>query len=310
MRAALAAACLVVLAIPSGARADELHLKNGRTIEGDVLEAGDTVVITRPGITMEIRRDEVKEIRKSPSAREQYEKKAAALAKAEAVPEYARDCKPAAADERHRLGLWCAAKGLKAEAKAEHERAIEFAPDHAGARAALGFVKDHAGKWRPEAEVMREKGLVLREGRWVTPEEAGRTGEPSAEEKARREKKERDKRLRKSLNEALRLVADPEPSVRRRGEAALVETAKEMGDTGLEASAPDFRAYYDRVYEEIESARALMQIRAQVVTLKRPIQKFTTSLGGFGAPVTLQLPELSVISINTTALVPLSVDEE
>ena len=95
-----------------------------------------------------------------------------------------------------------------------------------------------------------------------------------------------------------------------RGESALVATAKEMGDTGLEASAPDFRLYYDRVYEEIESARALMQIRAQVVTLKRPIQKFTTSLGGFGAPVTLQLPELSVISINTTALVPLSVDEE
>ena len=310
MRTALAAASLVLLAVPSAALADELHLKNGRMLEGEVLEAGETVVITRPGIRMEIRRDEVKEIRKSPTAKQQYDEKLAALKKQESVPEYARDCKPAAADARHRLALWCAAKGLRAEAKAEHEKAVEFAPDHAGARAALGFVKDAAGKWRPEDEVMREKGLVRHEGRWVTPEEAARAGEPSAEVKARREKKEREKRLRKSLNEALRLVADPDPSTRRRGESALVATAKEMGDTGLEASAPDFRIYYDRVYDEIESARALMQIRAQVVTLKRPIQKFTTSLGGFGAPVTLQLPELSVISINTTALVPLSVDEE
>lgn len=310
MRAALAAASALLLALPAGVRADELVLKNGRTLEGEVLETGDTVVYSRPGIRMEIRRDEVSEIRRAPTAKEQYAKRAAEQRKQEEVPEYLRDCRPAAADVHHRLGLWCAAKGLRAEAKAEQERAISFDPDHAGARKALGHAKDDAGKWRPEDEVMREKGLVLHEGRWVTPEEVARAGQPSAQERERREKRDRDRRLRRSLNEALRLVADPDASIRRRGEAALVSTAKELGDTGLEASAPEFRLYYDRVYEEIESARALLQIRAQVVTLKRPIQKFTTSLGGFGAPVTLQLPELSVISINTTALVPLSVDEE
>lgn len=291
----------LLLAVPA-ARADEILLANGRTLEGAVKESGDLVVVERPGMRLEIRRDEVKEIRKSPSAKEQFAAKAAAL-----------EAGKGDAEAHHRLGLWAESKGLRDEARKEQERAVALDPEHAGARRALGFVKA-GGKWRPEDEVMREKGLVRAGGRWVSPEEAERIAsgkeEPPAKEKERREARDRERRLRKSLNAALAAVAAADPGARARGEAALVDVAREMADPGLEARAPEIRAYYDRVYEEIERARALMEIRAKVVTLKRPIPTFTTSLGAFSSPVTLQLPEVSVISINTTVVVPLSVEED
>jgi len=306
-RIAALPAALLLLAAP--ALADEVLLKNGRTLEGKVTESGETVLFEKAGLRMELRRDEVSEIRKSPSPKVEYERKKAALAAYSSKD--AKTAKPDA-EGHHRLGLWCATKGLKEEAKTEQEQAIAIDTDHAGARRALGFVKTESG-WRPEDEVMKEKGFVRADGRWVTKEEAdsiARGGEPSAKEKDRIAKRDREKGLKKSLNAALRSVADADPGVRVQGEKALVEVARELADPGLEANAPEIRSYYDRAYEEISRARALVQIRAQVVTLKRPIKTLSTSLGGFTTPVTLQLPELSIISVNTTALLPLFVEEE
>jgi hypothetical protein len=45
-----------------------------------------------------------------------------------------------------------------------------------------------------------------------------------------------------------------------------------------------------------------------MATLKRPIPTITTSLGAFSTPVTIQLPELSVVSIKTTALIPADIE--
>lgn len=298
----LAAAPLALAFLAGPAAADEILLKNGRTLEGKATEAGDTVVFEKAGLRMELRKDEVSEIRKTPSPKEEYAKRAAAL-EADGLVK---------AENHHRLGLWCSMKGLKAEAKAEQEKAVALEPDHAGARRALGFVKTEAG-WRPEDEVMKEKGLVRADGRWVTKEEAeslAKGGDAALREKERAAKKAREKAIKRSLNAALRLVADADPATRDKGEKGLVAVAREMADPGLEAQAPEIRGYYDRAYEEIDRARALVQVHAQVVTLKRPIKTLSTSLGGFSSPVTLQLPELSIISINTTALLPLSVDEE
>ncbi len=309
----LAAAPLALALLAGPAFADEILLKNGRSLEGKVTEAGDMVVFEKAGLRMEMRRDEVSEIRRTPSPKEEYAKRAAALDAYKASAGREEKAKKADdAESRHRLGLWCATKGLKDEAKAEQEKAVALDPDHAGARRALGFVKTETG-WRPEDEVMQEKGLVRAEGRWVTKEEAeriARGGDAALRQKERNAKKEQERALKKSLNAALRMVADADAATRVLGEKKLVAVAREMADPGLEANAPEIRTYYDQAYEEISRARALVQVRAQVVTLKRPIKTLSTSLGGFSNPVTLQLPELSVISINTTALLPLSVDEE
>jgi hypothetical protein len=304
VRTAPLAAALVLLAAPAAVRADEVVLVSGRVLEGKAVVTGETVLFERPGIRMELRKDEVKEIRRTPTAKEQYAEKAAALLAAEMAGTLD-------AGARHRLGLWCATKGLAEEAVAEQRNAILIDADHPGARKALGFVKTETG-WRNEAEAMEAKGLVRADGRWVTKEEAvrlERDGTLSLRERERREAKEREKAHRRTLNAALRRVADADPKVRLAGEKDLVEVARSMGEADLEARAPEIRAYYDRFHEEIVAARALLQVRAQLVTLKRPIPTLTTSLGGFSSPVTLQLPELSIISVNTTVMVPLEVEE-
>ena len=52
------------------AAADEIVLRNGRTLEGEVVESGETITFKRPGVSMEIRRDEVQEIRARNHARQ------------------------------------------------------------------------------------------------------------------------------------------------------------------------------------------------------------------------------------------------
>ena len=52
------------------------------------------------------------------------------------------------------------------------------------------------------------------------------------------------------------------------------------------------------------------EIRATFSRLKRPITTFETSLASNigGAPVRIQLPELEVIKVRTTAAIPADVD--
>ncbi len=47
-----------------------------------------------------------------------------------------------------------------------------------------------------------------------------------------------------------------------------------------------------------------LELQPTVASLKRPIPEFTSSLAGLTTPVTLQLPELTVSSANTTAVIP------
>lgn len=47
-----------------------------------------------------------------------------------------------------------------------------------------------------------------------------------------------------------------------------------------------------------------LQLQPTVATLKRPIQTFSTSLGAFTTPITLELPEISIQKAQTTVRVP------
>ncbi len=296
--AALALAAAVVASAPS-AGADDLVLKNGRTLSGKVTESGDLVVLERPGMRMDLRRDEVAEIRRAPTAREELATRLSRL-------------DPKDAEAHHRLGLWAASKGLAAEAREAHEKAVSLDGDHAGARRALGQVK-WEGKWRDEAALMKERGFVQVDGAWVAAEEADalRKAPIPPERRAALEARAAEGRQRRAINAAFRRLASAEARERAAGERDLVTVARERGDAVLEARAPEVRAYYDGVHAALAEARAraTVEVRAQWVTLKRPIQTFETSLGGFSSPVRLQLPEVSVVRINTTVVLPLQIDE-
>ncbi len=47
-----------------------------------------------------------------------------------------------------------------------------------------------------------------------------------------------------------------------------------------------------------------LELRPTIATIKRPIAEFTSSLAGLTTPITIQLPELQVASVNTTVVVP------
>jgi hypothetical protein len=65
------------------------------------------------------------------------------------------------------------------------------------------------------------------------------------------------------------------------------------------------KAWYDDAYRILaQQARVTMEVRAQMASLKRPIPTLTTSLGAGSSPVTIQLPEVALVSIGTTVTVP------
>ncbi|MFT7516568.1 MAG: hypothetical protein ACI84O_000351 [Myxococcota bacterium] len=47
-----------------------------------------------------------------------------------------------------------------------------------------------------------------------------------------------------------------------------------------------------------------LELRPTIATIQRPIAEFTSSLAGLTTPITIQLPELQVASVNTTVVVP------
>lgn len=78
-----------------------------------------------------------------------------------AAAEFARRREKAdSAKELCELGLWALSRRLGEPAKAAFEAALKLDPDHAEARAALGFAKTDAG-WRPSSEVYAERRAAV-----------------------------------------------------------------------------------------------------------------------------------------------------
>lgn len=147
----------VVLLGTTPAMADEVFLKSGGRLQGTVLEEGDRVVLRLENGTAKFRAEDVLRIVRSPDAADEYKARAAAIG---------RD-----ANAHWELALWCSEKGLPNSARAEMEAVIAIDPEHAEARAKLGYEKVK-GVWARGEALMVAKGLVKVDGRWVTEDEA------------------------------------------------------------------------------------------------------------------------------------------
>ncbi len=99
------------------------------------------------------------------------------------------------AELHYQLAIWCVkAKNFPGDAdhyKRFHmRRAVELDPDHAEARASLGYIKDK-GQWVRTADLMRRRGMILHRGKWQLPEAVARGSiEDETDEKAKRWVKE------------------------------------------------------------------------------------------------------------------------
>ncbi|MGI9471650.1 MAG: HEAT repeat domain-containing protein [Rubripirellula sp.] len=78
------------------------------------------------------------------------------------------------AEGHYQMAIWCVTGGnvpgdTQRYKRYHLERAIELNPDHAKARASLGFKKQD-GKWVRTSDLMQGRGMITRAGRWELPE--------------------------------------------------------------------------------------------------------------------------------------------
>ena len=197
---------------------------------------------------------------------------------------------------RFRLALWAKDKGWTKKAREELEAILKLDPDHRGAHYTLGHVR-YDGKWMTEDQAMKAQGYVKLDGRWVTAEEKVLLEVDAAYRK-------RVLAIQAKVSAFVKGMSSPSKAVRKKYHRELVTLAREIQSPELEKKANEVAAWYDQAYRAL-AARGLLEVRATMATLKRPIPTFTTSLGANTVPVTIQLPELAVVSIGTTVTVPL-----
>lgn len=148
---------IVILLLPFGASADEVELFDGTVVEGKVLDLGDSIKVTRGGASVTYPKSSVKRVTFKKTREEIYEEKAGAL-KADDLAGHLE------------LAQWCVEQKLRAAAQAEYKKVIAMDPDHAEARAVLGYTK-YKDQWMTEDEIKQAQGLVKHKGKWMTPEE-------------------------------------------------------------------------------------------------------------------------------------------
>jgi hypothetical protein len=158
MRASVFLICCAAAYAPLS-RADIVHLTNGGTIEGKVTERDGKVIIEQPNGVIVIPASRVEHIERKPCNLEIYEGLRAQV-----------DVKaPGAADRFAELARWCQQRNMGNQARDGYRRALDFDPDCAAARAALGFVR-HEDRWLTGEELAQARGMVRHGDAWVTPE--------------------------------------------------------------------------------------------------------------------------------------------
>ena len=152
---------LAVVAVAQKLPADTIKLEGGRTIRGQILDeksTKDKLVIKLQGANAEVTvdRSEIQEIIVEKNAKEQYDE----------VKDQYKDT----AEDQFKLAMWCEEHKLPKQRKLHLEKTIELDPDHALARAKLGYSR-HDDKWLTANELKEARGLVRFNGRYVTPQE-------------------------------------------------------------------------------------------------------------------------------------------
>ena len=152
--------CLASLSSLSELRGDTVELSGGGHLSGDVERRGDATIVTVDDrLQIAVRPSRVRRVVRSEELSKYHEM----AAKLGDDP-----------DKHYELGVWCMSDhnvpGNPHHYKRYHmQRAIELDTDHAKARGSLGY-KKHEGTWVLTSELMRDRGMISKAGRWEVPE--------------------------------------------------------------------------------------------------------------------------------------------
>lgn len=160
-KAQLVAFAIAIFGCAGIARADVFDLAGGGRLEGKVIQVDDAdkstyVIDLANGGRLTIARSQVTRIDTTSEAETEYQKLALTS--------------PDTVEGHEKLAEWCKQHKLQHEYQAHMARILELNPNHAEARTALGF-RNQDGQWMNRDDVMAARGLVMYEGKYVTPQQ-------------------------------------------------------------------------------------------------------------------------------------------
>ncbi len=190
---------IVVLALAAApVFADEVHLRGGGRVTGEIVEqTEESITVDIGGGTLTVRMSSVVGVEKSVSPMQEYRARAAEV--------------PAGDSEAWReLASWATGNALASQATDAWNHVLEILPDDEEANQALGRVRLD-GRWVSEEESFRARGYVEFEGAWMTPaERQSILSRRAAEEGAERQAIEAEVRAIEAEQEAERRRAEAE----------------------------------------------------------------------------------------------------
>jgi hypothetical protein len=173
------------------ARADVFELTAGGRLEGKLLPADEasklncTIELSAGG-RVTVARSQIAKIETVTDAVAEYQK----LARTS----------PDTVDAHWKLAEWCREHKLRDERRQHLDRVLELNPNHADARAALGFHQKD-GQWMNRDDVMAARGLVLFDGKYVTPQQVELLKQQKESKVTQADWTSRIKQLRRALTD-------------------------------------------------------------------------------------------------------------
>ncbi len=282
----------ILLALSGALLADIVHLNSGGRIEGIVEDAGSSYKVTTTAGVTQIPKDRVAGIEKADCVLTVYAKEAAKV-------------KADDAEGHWRLAQMCLEGKWTAKAREEAKKVVEISPDHAEARAFLGFIL-HEGVWMTPRQRHEALGHVEFKGKWYSAESARRL-------QAREERRLYLRHAEDALNLALAHLADENHSIRRRGHKEYIEAGERYDVQNAQVTADKLLAYYDegwRQYAAADSTIGTIEVRAtnaQLVGLDTIDVVLGSPSDTVADPVVrIETPHMKTAQVKATIQVPLA----
>lgn len=218
MHRAAATLVLVALAALAPARADVVHLKDGRTIEGVVSDEGSTLVVVRRLGAIRIAREDVLRVEVRETPEQELARRTLAL-------------QPGDHAEALDLARFCVDQGFTEEARALAAHLQREAPGYAGLAELWAALDFHLvdGAWVAPEVYYPQNGWERVNGRWSPPEEV----RVVRAARARRDAERALEGARADLARAERRAVAADGAVER---ARAEVTRLEAGEAALEAA--------------------------------------------------------------------------
>ncbi len=151
-------AMLVLTLFSAPLLADEVYLKGGGQISGQIVEqTAETITVDIGAGTLGVKMSTVVRIEKSTSPLQVYRTRAGNLSNQDA-------------EGWRELAHWAEDEALATQAREAWTKVVEIMPGDPEANQALGRVQLD-GRWVSEEEAYRAQGFVEFEGEWMTPAE-------------------------------------------------------------------------------------------------------------------------------------------